>query len=230
MTTIETVEEAVSVLNERKWRGCEYAAGDRIVYWRDPAGSNQWHETLNPIDVIAIAQSLLDRGEIAELKQQLRDASDYVICTYCGEKTPKIEPFGREAIAEIIADHLPRCPTHPLHAWLDNQRERCAECRYNAWAIAAEDGEVLYCTVCDARSRANDFAAERNESREQLKQAVERLTALRLTARPFVEVAREIQSEAYPVLIGWSRKNKTLTIDPTECKALITAYDGTGER
>jgi hypothetical protein len=76
MTTIETVEQAVNVLNERKWRGCEYAAGDRIVYWRDPAGSNQWHETLNSMDAIAIAQSLLDRDEIAELKQLLTKADE----------------------------------------------------------------------------------------------------------------------------------------------------------
>lgn len=41
----------------------------------------------------------------------------------------------------------------------------CDQCKYKAWTISAETGEILYCAVCDARSRANDFQTERDDAR-----------------------------------------------------------------
>lgn len=68
----------------------------------------------------------------------------------------------------------------------------CLQCDYCAWTISAETGEVLYCAVCDARSRANDFATERNEARAELTKVTDERDALR-------NALQDIDAHATPI-------------------------------
>lgn len=43
-----------------------------------------------------------------EKKQQV------LICIHCGNETAKPQPWSAQRAAELIADHLMQCPTHPL--------------------------------------------------------------------------------------------------------------------
>lgn len=70
ITHIETVEQAVSVLNERKWRGradWRPVSGELLEYLPNHVETNDGNILPNA-DAIAIAQGLLDCDEIARLK------------------------------------------------------------------------------------------------------------------------------------------------------------------
>jgi len=72
-THIETVEQAIEVLNEKRYRDCDtwyvYRRNDIVLI----NGNGTFLSVGVPESAIAIAQGLIDRDGIAELKQQLAD-------------------------------------------------------------------------------------------------------------------------------------------------------------
>lgn len=65
-----TLEEAVAVLNEARWRGREYRLDGASAFWRDPTGSNCWHLVTDYVTLIAIARSITAEARIAELQRE----------------------------------------------------------------------------------------------------------------------------------------------------------------
>ena len=47
----------------------------------------------------------------------------YAVCLYCGQKQPKIEPYDREKVATMLAEHTEHCPTHPVNQWQKAEAE-----------------------------------------------------------------------------------------------------------
>ena len=75
MTTIETVEQAIEMLNEKRYRSrnnWEVVAHSGWVISERQTSQDRKYE-YDPVDAIAIAQSLLDRDKIAGLKQRISE-------------------------------------------------------------------------------------------------------------------------------------------------------------
>lgn len=104
------------------------------------------------------------RKRIEELERQRDEASQPKASPEIGEPLKCLvcaleKPWGifSQTTGEAVCEDCKR----------KAQSRPCAQCGYSAWTASAETGEVLYCVVCDARSRHRDAAQERDEARER---------------------------------------------------------------
>lgn len=215
-----TIEQAVAVLNGRKWRGHTDWHPAKDVFGHKGVGVTNPHseiltDHLRPENAIAIAQGLIDRARVEAFERDLRQVSEMCDAEIKLRTDLDARIFQLEAENAALREQL-RDSNAALRKLSQGLGNPCIE---------AESLEIGL--VEEALGRIDGFRADAKDAETELE-------TLRAACQPFVEVGRQIpldancieMSSAHVYISDGAESADASPPNPSQWRSLVAAFDG----